>query len=50
VIAPKKMLKMREVNSDKEDFAPGKCFERVLPETNAAIKPEKTRKLLFCSG
>lgn len=32
VVAPKKMLKMREVCSDMSEFTTGKEFRRVLPE------------------
>lgn len=50
VVAPKKMLKMREVASDMSEFASGTQFKRVIPEQNDAIKPEKCRKVIFCSG
>lgn len=50
VVAPKKMLKMREVASNTEDFAENKGFIRVMGETNKSIKTDKVRKVIFCSG
>jgi 2-oxoglutarate dehydrogenase E1 component len=50
VVAPKKMLKMREVSSDMSEFTEGTQFKRVIGDTNTAIKPEKCRKVIFCSG
>jgi 2-oxoglutarate dehydrogenase complex dehydrogenase (E1) component-like enzyme len=50
VVAPKKMLKMREVASNTEDFAESKGFIRVMGETNKSIKTDKVRKVVFCSG
>jgi 2-oxoglutarate dehydrogenase E1 component len=50
VIAPKKMLKMKEVCSNTEDFTTGTHFKRVLGETNAAVVPAKVRKVILCSG
>lgn len=50
VIAPKKMLKMREVASELSDFVTGTEFKRVLPEANPDIKPEKCKKVVLCSG
>ena len=50
VVAPKKLLKLREAGSDIEEFHEGKCFLRIIPENNATIVPSKVRKVLFCSG
>lgn len=50
VVAPKKMLKMREVCSDIDEFVTGQEFRRVLPESNADINPAKVRKVIACSG
>ncbi len=50
VIAPKRMLKMKEVCSSTEDFVTGKHFKRVLGETNPAVVPAKVRKVILCSG
>jgi len=50
VIAPKKLLKLREANSDMEEFKTGNSFIRVIPETNKTVKPEVVRKVVFCSG
>ena len=35
VVAPKKMLKMREVTSDMKEFLPGTEFRRVLKDNIA---------------
>ena len=50
VVAPKKMLKMREVSSEISEFGEGTTFQRVLPETDETIKPTACRKAIFCSG
>lgn len=50
VVAPKKLLKMREAGSEIAEFGPGKTFIRVMPEVNAQVVPEKCRKVVFCSG
>lgn len=50
VVAPKKMLKMREVASSTEEFLEGKSFIRVMGETNPAVVAEKVKKVVFCSG
>ena len=50
VVAPKKLLKLREAGSDIEEFHEGKCFLRISPENNTTIVPSKVRKVLFCSG
>lgn len=50
VVAPKKLLKMREAGSEMSEFESGKTFIRVMPETNDAVKPANCRKVVFCSG
>lgn len=50
VIAPKKLLKLREAGSDIEEFTKGQTFKRIIGETNKEIAPEKVRKLVLCSG
>lgn len=50
VVAPKKMLKMREVASDMSEFLPGTEFRRVLPEADASIAAKKCKKVILCSG
>jgi len=50
VVAPKKMLKMREVASDMEEFMPGTEFRRVIPETDESIKAANCKKVILCSG
>lgn len=48
VVAPKKLLKLRDASSNLEDFSTGKTFLRVIPDKE--IEPKKTRKVIFCSG
>lgn len=50
VVAPKKLLKMREAGSNAEEFGPGKSFIRVIGEQNKDVDPTKVRKVVFCSG
>jgi 2-oxoglutarate dehydrogenase E1 component len=50
VVAPKKMLKMREVSSNTEEFLEGKSFIRVIGETNPAVTEANVKKVVFCSG
>lgn len=50
VIAPKKMLKMKEVASNMDEFLPGTGFARVIPDVDSNIKPENCKKVIFCSG
>jgi len=51
VISPKKLLKLRNANSDFEDFAEGLRFEKVLPDVGANMLPDsQIKKVLFCSG
>lgn len=50
VVAPKKMLKMREVASSTEEFLEGKAFIRVMPEVNKTVQPSNVSKVVFCSG
>jgi 2-oxoglutarate dehydrogenase E1 component len=47
VIAPKKLLKLREAGSDLEDFAKGNNFKRIIGETNKSISPSNVRKVVF---
>ena len=50
VVAPKKLLKLREAGSDIEEFTKGHTFQRVIGETNRDINPANVRKLVLCSG
>jgi len=50
VVAPKKMLKMREVASDIEEFCGESHFTRVMPEMNKEVNPTDCKKVVFCSG
>lgn len=48
VIAPKKMLKLREAASDLDDFALGTSFQRIIKDTS--VDEKKVKKVIFCSG
>lgn len=48
VVAPKKLLKLRDACSNIEDFSSGKTFLRVMPDDD--VNPAATRKVIFCSG
>lgn len=50
MIAPKKLLKLREASSDMDEFLEGNNFERIIGETNKTITPANVRKVVFCSG
>ena len=50
MIAPKKLLKLREAGSDIEEFTKGHSFKRVIGETSKEINPTNVRKLVLCSG
>lgn len=49
VVAPKKMLKMREVASDMSEFVSGTEFRRVLPDVDE-VKPANCKRVVLCSG
>lgn len=51
VVAPKKLLKSKDANSNLEEFGEGLRFKRVLSDHNAnLVAPEKVKKVIFCSG
>ena len=51
VVAPKKLLRLKEACSEIEEFGEGLRFKRVLPDENPDTVPdEKIRKVVFCSG
>jgi len=50
VVAPKKMLKMRDASSKMEEFGPGLRFKRVLDDPKTFKDPKKVRKVLIMSG
>ena len=52
VIAPKKLLKLKEAGSKFESFGPGTKFSRTIKEREESklVTPDKIRKLVFCSG
>ncbi|HKI60772.1 MAG TPA: 2-oxoglutarate dehydrogenase E1 component [Mariprofundaceae bacterium] len=49
LMAPKSMLRQKLSFSTLEDFTSG-SFMPVVGETDAAIQPSRTRRLLLCSG
>jgi len=49
MMAPKSMLRQKLSFSSLEDFTSG-GFKPVIGETDAAIQPSRTRRLLLCSG
>jgi 2-oxoglutarate dehydrogenase complex dehydrogenase (E1) component-like enzyme len=50
VVAPKKLLKLREAGSEIEEFSKGHNFKRIIGETNKEITPANVRKVVLCSG
>lgn len=51
VMAPKRLLRLREAVSNIEEFSAEKKFRTVIPEVNSEIAPpEKIEKLVLCSG
>lgn len=50
VVAPKKLLKLREAGSEIEEFVTGHNFRRIIGEVNKDVKPSNVRKLILCSG
>ncbi len=49
VITPKSLLRHPEAVSSLEELAAG-GFAPILPETDKSIKPEKVKRVVFCSG
>lgn len=49
VMTPKSLLRHKLAVSDMNDLAKGK-FHLVIPEIDKDIKPEKTRRVILCSG
>ena len=52
VVAPKKLLKLREACSKVEDFGTDQRFKRVIPERvpDEINSPDKIKTLIICSG
>lgn len=50
VMTPKSLLRHKLCVSSLQEFAPGTQFQLVLPEVDKAIKKEKVRKVVLCSG
>ena len=49
VMSPKSLLRLPEATSPLADFSKG-TFQDVLDEVDERVKPEKTRRILLCSG
>jgi 2-oxoglutarate dehydrogenase E1 component len=51
VMAPKRLLRLRDATSNIEEFGEGKRFRVLIPEVNKDIvEPKKVEKLILCSG
>jgi 2-oxoglutarate dehydrogenase E1 component len=51
VIAPKKLLKLRQAASPIEEFGPDSKFEVLITDKNPnLVAPEKVKKVILCSG
>jgi len=49
VMTPKSLLRHRRAVSTMDDLAEG-GFQRVVPETDDNVKPEKVKRVILCSG
>jgi len=51
VVAPKKLLKLRNANSDFEDFKTGLRFQKVIDDRSTELVADASvRKVIYCSG
>ena len=52
IMAPKKLLRLKEARSNMQDFTETQKFRKVIGETELASleKPDKIKELIFCSG
>lgn len=51
VVAPKKLLKLREAGSDMSEFDEGTKFTKVYTDTwSERVPDDKVRRVVFCSG
>lgn len=51
VVAPKKMLRLKDAGSEISEFDAGLRFKRVISNENStAVSDDKIRKLVLCSG
>lgn len=51
VIAPKKLLKLRQAASSIEDFGDGTEFQYLITDKNPnLVAPAKVRKVVLCTG
>jgi len=50
-MSPKRMLRLRECQSDITEFGEGRRFRTVIPDVNPNLcKPEDVHKVIMCSG
>jgi 2-oxoglutarate dehydrogenase E1 component len=51
VVAPKKLLRLKQACSNVEDFTGETRFMPVIPDKNPdLVEPSKVRKIILCSG
>ncbi|MFZ4763238.1 MAG: 2-oxoglutarate dehydrogenase E1 component [Alphaproteobacteria bacterium] len=50
IMTPKSLLRHKLAVSDLAEFTSEKTFHRVLPETDKAIKANKVKRVVVCSG
>jgi 2-oxoglutarate dehydrogenase E1 component len=50
LMTPKSLLRHKLCVSALADMGPGTKFQRVIPETNAAIDDKKVRRVVLCTG
>lgn len=50
IMTPKSLLRHKLAVSPLSDFTENSHFHRVIEETDNAIKPEKVKRVVFCSG
>ena len=50
-MTPKSLLRHPDAKSSFDDFGENSSFQRIIPDTGLANeKPNKVRKLIFCTG
>jgi len=52
IMAPKRLLRLKEAKSDMKDFTQTKSFREIIPESQESSldEPAKIKQLIFCSG
>ena len=51
VVAPKKLLRLKDATSNLDDFGKSYSFKTVISHENPnSVADDKVRKLVFCSG